>query len=503
MNYVILLLTLGLTTASLSVSTAYAQEFGGGVDIPGDWWLGEGLKQGDQFSYRLCFVDYKECTFFEIDFWIEGEKQVGSESKWLAKAVVYDGHKVLKGDIEFGKVTAEPTGGSDNLVTHRSALKSSISWLSSFATSYGGEGGEGPKAFDMPSWGKIGNIGGQQVRPLAIESVTVPAGTFDDAIKIGWRTGGTDSFIWLLDEFPFPLKASTWTHVAEGQPPQEYAFTLLNYQENVSSNPFIDIKGSDEEQIALGCPNNDDLDFKFLKKASANFEYGLEVGYKPEQPKQGCDIEWLIKFKSKYDETEFLNQVQYDIMVVDDKGTFPPIRNLAADENKQFLYSPSGLAERTMVVKEPVGENNYLIIIYGLAPEFSVPDFTKTPTDSLQIPITIAENNLTNPDVDDDDPIITIPPSETKIPGWVKNNAGLWSDALIDDNTFVLGIQYLIQERIIEIPPTEQGTDSGDNQIPGWVKNNAGLWSDALIDDNTFVLGIQYLIQEGIMKIFS
>ena len=38
-------------------------------------------------------------------------------------------------------------------------------------------------------------------------------------------------------------------------------------------------------------------------------------------------------------------------------------------------------------------------------------------------------------------------------------------------------------------------------QIPSWVKNNAGLWSDEIIDDNTFVSGIQYLIEMGIIRV--
>jgi len=495
LNNLHLLLMIG-TAISLSAasSSAHAQEIGGGVDVPGDWWLGEGLKHGDYFSYRLCQVDYKECQEFAIDLWFEGDRQVGSESKWLAKAVVYDSGKTYKGEIEFGKIAAEPNGGTENLSDYRDAYKSSVSWLSAFATSYDAGGGDkGPKAFNIPSWGKIANIGGQQVKPLAVESVTVPAGTFDDAIKIGWRSGGHNSHIWIVDEFPFPIKASTWTHVAEGIPPQEYALTLLEYRENVSSDPFAGIVSDEKESVALGCPDNDNLQFTSLKKSTKSFKYGLDVLYKPEQPKQGCAIDWLIKFKSKYDETEFLNQVQYDILVVDDKIT-TPLRSLAADENKKFLYSPSGLAEREMLVKEPAGQNNYLIFVYGLAPEF----YTLGPEDNdyLVVPITVQQNDIAGA-VTPPEP----PKEETKIPGWVKSNAKLWSGGDIDDDTFVLGLQYLIQERIIVIPDTVQGAGSDDNQIPGWVKSNAELWSGGLIDDDTFVRGIQFLIENGIILI--
>jgi hypothetical protein len=92
-------------------------------------------------------------------------------------------------------------------------------------------------------------------------------------------------------------------------------------------------------------------------------------------------------------------------------------------------------------------------------------------------------------------------PSSAKIPDWIKSNAGWWADGLIDDNSFVQGIQFLIKEELMKIPATEQGSVSQDNKIPDWIKSNAGWWADGLIDDNSFVQGIQFLIKEGLMKI--
>ena len=37
--------------------------------------------------------------------------------------------------------------------------------------------------------------------------------------------------------------------------------------------------------------------------------------------------------------------------------------------------------------------------------------------------------------------------------------------------------------------------------VPEWVKNTAGWWASGQIDDNTFVSGIQYLVQVGIIKV--
>jgi len=91
--------------------------------------------------------------------------------------------------------------------------------------------------------------------------------------------------------------------------------------------------------------------------------------------------------------------------------------------------------------------------------------------------------------------------AEVKIPAWIKNNAGWWADGQIPDSTFVQGIQFLIKEGIIVIPPTVQEANSESTSIPAWIKNNAGWWADGQIPDSTFVQGIQFLIKEGIIVI--
>jgi len=89
----------------------------------------------------------------------------------------------------------------------------------------------------------------------------------------------------------------------------------------------------------------------------------------------------------------------------------------------------------------------------------------------------------------------------SEIPVWIKNNAGWWADGSIDDDSFVQGIQFLVQEGFMTIPVTEQGSGDASNTIPVWIKNNAGWWADGSIDDDSFVQGIQFLVQEGFMKI--
>ena len=71
---------------------------------------------------------------------------------------------------------------------------------------------------------------------------------------------------------------------------------------------------------------------------------------------------------------------------------------------------------------------------------------------------------------------------------------------MIPDDAFVSGIQWLISNDVMNIPPTEQGTGT-DDVIPSWIKNNAEWWADGVIPDDAFVSGLQWLISNGIMKI--
>jgi len=131
---------------------------------------------------------------------------------------------------------------------------------------------------------------------------------------------------------------------------------------------------------------------------------------------------------------------------------------------------------------------------------------------SITIPVEFSENGLHKVHIEMEgvlfQPIpletatltINVGQAETSIPAWIKNNAGWWADGQIDDSSFVSGLQWLISNNIMTIPPTEQGTGS-DDVIPAWIKNNAGWWADGQIDDSSFVSGLQWLISNGIMKI--
>ena len=371
--FVALLAVTILTFASSQ--NAFAQFQGGGVSKEGTWYVGEGLKKGDQFSYSLCHIDHKDCSQFKIDFWVEGDVQVGSETQWKVQTVVHDGAKIFKGTMNLGKLAPEPTSSTPNIAEFAAAFKSSIVWMSAYATADPTSNSiKGPKQFSAPSWGKIGNIGGEQIIPTAEEKIAVPDGVFD-TVQVSWKTGGKINRVWVVDEFPFPIKADTYAHVSEGVPPQEYRFELLDYQQNVKTNPFTNIQSTPDAQAGLGCQEIYDLT-RVSKLTNTNTMI-VEINYGPPQPKQGCDLELIINFKRMVHETEFENEIHYDILVVEQTSAgLSKKRSIADEENRDALFTTSGQVRRSIIVNES-GPTTYAIFVYGTGSEYLQPNPAK------------------------------------------------------------------------------------------------------------------------------
>ncbi len=99
-----------------------------------------------------------------------------------------------------------------------------------------------------------------------------------------------------------------------------------------------------------------------------------------------------------------------------------------------------------------------------------------------------------------DDQQVVIASIEIIIPDWIRNVAGYWCNDEIDDVSFVGGIQYLIENKIIIVPLAESESSS-TQAIPSWIKNNACWWSDGQISDKDFASGLEFLIKNGIILV--
>jgi len=66
--------------------------------------------------------------------------------------------------------------------------------------------------------------------------------------------------------------------------------------------------------------------------------------------------------------------------------------------------------------------------------------------------------------------------------------------------TFAL-IAIIVAIGVATIPLTQNA--QAENLIPSWIKNNAGFWADGDIDDATFLNGIEFLIENKIINVSS
>ena len=72
-----------------------------------------------------------------------------------------------------------------------------------------------------------------------------------------------------------------------------------------------------------------------------------------------------------------------------------------------------------------------------------------------------------------------------------------WAQGIVtfEGETNTEELSYKSQELKSKIKTSET------TKIPNWIKNNAGWWANGQIDDSDFIAGIQYMIENGIILI--
>jgi hypothetical protein len=208
---VALLLALGTFSVALS-SSVYAQ----GDDL---WYPGEGVKQDMYVKYRVQEEQTNESQPFELTLYFQEQDQDGD---WIVPAFVVDEGRVIPGTWKLSDSMGYLAGGSNvppEMNDYIGGYSGSIHWLDAFTTKVA------PLSLNAGSWGKTGSIGGPEVKPVRQESVTVPAGTYDTTVIL-WHKS-VDSRVWILNGFPFPVKAEAYADVTTGSPPLQFEFELL------------------------------------------------------------------------------------------------------------------------------------------------------------------------------------------------------------------------------------------------------------------------------------
>ena len=70
------------------------------------------------------------------------------------------------------------------------------------------------------------------------------------------------------------------------------------------------------------------------------------------------------------------------------------------------------------------------------------------------------------------------------IPDWVRNTAKWWSLEQITDQEFSKSLEYLIQNKIIQIPESRSSQGVEESELPSWLRKNVDWWSQELLSDD-------------------
>ena len=92
----------------------------------------------------------------------------------------------------------------------------------------------------------------------------------------------------------------------------------------------------------------------------------IQYNYSPEIPIEGCDIDWKINFISKYNDVEILDQIHYDIWVMDEQGN--KLRSYAQDIGEEKLFNEFGRVHHLIPIEEKAGLVRYSIFVHGTGP---------------------------------------------------------------------------------------------------------------------------------------
>ena len=89
------------------------------------------------------------------------------------------------------------------------------------------------------------------------------------------------------------------------------------------------------------------------------------------------------------------------------------------------------------------------------------------------------------------------------LPNWFKNTTLWWVEDKTTTSSYLRSIEYLIEEKIIQVPQIDIDIQNDEKNILPVFKNNAKLWVQDKMSDKRFINEIEILIQQDIVHQFK
>jgi hypothetical protein len=298
--FALIALVLVFGTLNMMMNSAFAQT--------GEWYPGEGARQDMYVKYRIEDYDTNERQPFVLTLYFQGQDQDGN---WIVPAYVEAGGRVFQGTLKLSETMSPLAGGEipPEMNEFIGGYQSSLIWLDAFTTR------SAPQSLTAGSWGKIAAIGGSEVKPAGTQQISFPGAqslcgaASCDSTLISWHKG-VDSRVWVVNEFPFPVKAETYVDVTTPPAPIQYAFELLETGSGQpaaptgtgeASGPPLERTTNDGSHIILTW---DPVDIQ----PNSNVSFGLELTDAQGFPLQNVAYDFTVKDANGQILQEFRNQ---------------------------------------------------------------------------------------------------------------------------------------------------------------------------------------------------
>ena len=260
-----------------------------------DWYPGKGVRQDMYVKYNIEHYDFNQRQPYVMTLYFQQQDQDGN---WIVPAYVEADGRVLQGTLKLSDTMSPLLGGEipQEMRQFISGYQSSLTWLDAFTTV------SAPLSLTAGSWGKIASIGGSEVRPAGTQQVTFAGAqslcgaSSCDATRVTWHKG-VDSNVWVVSDFPFPVKAETFADVTTPPAPIQYRFELLETGSGQptaptgtgqASGPPLERTTTDGSRLILTW---DPVDIQ----PNSTVNFGLDVRDANSAPLQNVAYDFIVK----------------------------------------------------------------------------------------------------------------------------------------------------------------------------------------------------------------
>jgi hypothetical protein len=260
-----------------------------------DWYPGKGVRQDMYVKYNIEHYDFNQRQPYVMTLYFQQQDQDGN---WIVPAYVEANGRVLQGTLKLSDTMSPLLGGEvpQEMRQFISGYQSSLTWLDAFTTI------SAPLSLTAGSWGKIASIGGSEVKPAGTQQVTFAGAqslcgaSSCDATRVTWHKG-VDSNVWVVSDFPFPVKAETFADVTTPPAPIQYRFELLETGSGQpaaptgtgqASGPPLERTTTDGSRLILTW---DPVDIQ----PNSTVNFGLDVRDANSAPLQNVAYDFIVK----------------------------------------------------------------------------------------------------------------------------------------------------------------------------------------------------------------